>query len=73
MSYCRVISSVKSSGGISERLFNIAYNAKKHALQTGILLPPSSSVQTKRRAQKVINIMFIVRKDSIPNLGSLSL
>jgi hypothetical protein len=38
VSYCRVISAVRSSGGISERLFNIAYNAKKHALQTGMLL-----------------------------------
>lgn len=33
--YDRIIATVKSSGGLREYLFNVAYNAKKHALEKG--------------------------------------
>jgi long-chain acyl-CoA synthetase len=31
----RITSAVKASGGLRERLFNVAYNAKKDALEKG--------------------------------------
>jgi long-chain acyl-CoA synthetase len=33
--YDKITSAVKASGGLRERLFNVAYNAKKDALEKG--------------------------------------
>jgi long-chain acyl-CoA synthetase len=34
--YAGIINAVKTSGGLKERLFNAAYNAKKQALLNGM-------------------------------------
>ncbi|MFS7912060.1 putative long-chain-fatty-acid--CoA ligase [Helianthus anomalus] len=33
--FCSVMNAVKSSGGLREELFNVAYNAKRQALLKG--------------------------------------
>ena len=33
--FCSIISAVKTSGGLRERLFNAAYNAKRQAIMHG--------------------------------------